>query len=555
MTESVRKVLVATASLPAGDRFSELLAKLGFQAIIAPSPAAVRAQCQQHDFDLIITGPPATGTAEHFPELGYPDSIPLLCLSATPLTRDTFNGILCTLSTTDDHLLVDHLETLSQIRGLQRQVVEKERIIKSLDQALQQQQLSMKQHNELLDVLASRDGLTGLFNRRQLSKVLSREFEHYFERDTDLSIVLLDLDFFDELNRKTGRSYGDFVLNDFAARLTSLTTPKGICFRFSGEVFIALLTETSLSDAMAIAETIRQNLADKPFVRGNEHHHITVSIGVASLIEHQPEDPDHFVTMAERALFTAKSEGRNRVAAYQSSDRFANDCHERSMAQVKQSLTKLLDKTKKAAIESLQLLARDIAGRENQAHIKNVRRYTELIGRQMNLPEPVISTFTNAIALHTSIRLLLHNEMINKRQEFSSDERELMNDFPYKLLELTELFDFFSSERMILLHHAERYDGYGSPEGLKGDEIPLGARLFTLVDALAAMNADRPYRKRLAPDEIVTQLKNSAGAQFDPELVIRTLATIKVHRLLPVATETIDQALASLEEKFSGRPV
>jgi diguanylate cyclase (GGDEF)-like protein len=435
---------------------------------------------------------------------------------------------------------------------LQRTLVERQQRIEELDRLLGQQQQSMKQHSDFLDVLASRDGLTGLYNRRHLNKVLTREFDSATDRQTELSLLILDLDFFDELNQNAGRSYGDFVLNDFAARLTSMTTPKGICFRFSGEVFVALLPDIGQEEAVAIAESIRRNLAEKPFVRGTEQHQVTASAGVASLIEHQPNDPDHFITMAERALFIAKSEGRNRVVGFRLAERSGTNTSQQNVAQVKATLSKTLDKTKKSAIESLQLLAKDIAGKENQAHIKTVRRYVELIGEHMNLPEPLIRTFKNAITLHTSIRLLLHNEMIKKRQEFSSDEREVMNDFPYKLLELTELFDFFQGERSILLHHAERFDGFGSPEGLKGDEIPLGARFFALVDALAAMNADRPYRKRLPPEDIIAQLTEGAGAQFDPDLVSRALQVIAKHRLLEVDPALIDSSLRTLGAKTSG---
>lgn len=548
MTTLVRKVLFVAVAMGEESRFKALLSRYGYHLVIAKSPVVVRAQCRANDFDFIFTGSSNEGQAETYAEEGYPIHIPILCLSKSPKVWTNRPDILCVTPEVSDETFFSQCALLSKIRDLRREVTDKDRRISSLKLALGQQQQSMKQHSDFLDVLASRDGLTGLYNRRHLNTVLSREFKHYLEQETDMSLLIFDLDFFDELNKKAGRTYGDFVLNDFAARLTRITTPKGICFRFSGEIFVTLLPETNLNEAIDLAETVRQNLIENPFIQGDLQHNITISVGIASMIEHQPEDPDHFITMAERALFAAKAEGRNRVLVYNRIiEQQSDDSSQQSMAIVKETLTRILDKTRKSAIESLQLLAKDIAGKENLAHVKAVRHYVDLICRHMNLTEPLIRTFKNAITLHSSIRLLLHNEMINKHQDFSSDEREEMNDFPYKLLELTELFDFFAGERTILLHHAERFDGYGSPEGLKGDEIPLGARIFALVDALAAMNADRPYRKRLPPEDIIEQLITGAGTQFDPQLVRRALEIIKNHQLFDVDHELIDRSISIIE--------
>ncbi len=554
MNEPQRNVLLVTAGVDSTEQIRHLLETHGFHLFAADTPAMAAALCRRHDVDLIIAGSPEDETARALPPPHCPADTPILFLPAGPIHRADLPELCSVLIKPPGDILLSQVNLLCHVRTLQRTLTERQRRIDELDRLLGQQQQSMQQHNDFLDVLASRDGLTGLYNRRHLNKTLTREFESAVEQHTELCLLILDLDFFDELNQNAGRSYGDFVLNDFAARLTSMTTPKGICFRFSGEVFVALLPDTGQDEALAVAESIRRNLAEKPFTRGTEQHQVTISVGVASLIEHQPNDPDHLLTMAERALFLAKSEGRNRVVGFRLADRPSSTTSQQNVAQVKTTLSKILDKTKKSAIESLQLLAKDIAGKENQAHIKTVRRYVELIGKQMNLPEPLIRTFKNAITLHTSIRLLLHNEIIKKRQEFSSDEREVMNDFPYKLLELTEHFDFFAGERSILLHHAERYDGFGFPEGLKGDEIPLGARFFALVDALAAMNADRPYRKRLQPEDIIAQLTDGAGTQFDPDLVYRTLQVIAKHRLFEVDPALIDSSLRTLDAKTSGRP-
>ena len=81
-------------------------------------------------------------------------------------------------------------------------------------------------------------------------------------------------------------------------------------------------------------------------------------------------------------------------------------------------------------------------------------------------------------------------------------------------------FDFFVNERSVLLYHHEKFDGSGYPEGLKGDQIPLGARLFSVADSFAAMTSERDYRRTFSIDEAVLELADKAGTQFDPDMVL-----------------------------------
>ncbi|MBE0582581.1 MAG: GGDEF domain-containing protein, partial [Desulfofustis sp.] len=362
MNKPQQKVLLMSAGIGKTEQLRDVLPRLGFRLLSAETPAAAAALCRQHDVDLIITGTPDTDSTHSFIPRDCPAGIPILYLTSGPIDLTDLPEFCSILTNPSDDTVITQVKLLSQISALKRILADKERKIEELDHLLGQQRQSMKQHSDFLDVLASRDGLTGLYNRRHLNKVLTREFELAAEQQTNLSLLILDLDFFDELNQRAGRSYGDFVLNDFAARLTSMTTPKGFCFRFSGEVFIALLPDTDLDEAVDAAESIRRNLAEKPFIRGTEQHQITLSVGAAALIEHQPTDPDHLITMAERALFLAKSEGRNRVVSFSPVDRSGSSTSQQSMTLVKETLSKILDKTRKSAIESLQLLAKDIAG-------------------------------------------------------------------------------------------------------------------------------------------------------------------------------------------------
>jgi len=552
MTEKKTTILSLGNAFGQSDLELSHLERHGFTVIEAKPQVDIGAQCVKHDIDVIITGPITASSPDIVTRQGIPETVPILCLGKDNMVQDMFSSIVsCLPPPFSSSILLEHLSLLTTIRMMSKTVQEKNMHISMLSRKLEQQQKSIEQHSDFLDVLATRDGLTGLFNRRQLNKMLEETFRACMQNDSDLSLLIFDIDYFYEINKSTGSSYGDFVLNDFAARITSTVQSQGSCFRFSGEIFMVLLPGKTLEQAMDLAESIRSELHVRPFVRGNESRIVTISAGVVNLEEHQPENPDEFITMAERALFNAKSEGRDRVVSYQDILRDSKSTPQHDLRFLKETLSRILDRTRTSAIDSLQLLAKDIAGQKNRAHIENVQHYVDLLGQYLRLPDTLVETFKNATTLHTSVRFLLHNELINQKASFSPDDREIMDDFPYKLAEITELFDYFSNERAILLFHGERYDGTGYPEGLKGEEIPLGARIFSLMDALAAMSADRPHRDKLTPEEILSELTAGAGFQFDPYLVIKTLELIKAHRLFRINPQLIDSSIAMITESLS----
>lgn len=420
----------------------------------------------------------------------------------------------------------------------------------SLSQKLFDTQQSMQDNLDLIDIIASRDGLTGLYNRRHFSKIYSQMFKEANKEEEDLSLLLIDIDYFSQINKNAGHTYGDFVLNEISARITTIFRKKDMTFRFGGEDFSVLLPNTNLAAALTLAEKFRDSCESKPFTDGHLSNEVTVSIGCTSLKSCRPRNQDEMVTMAEMAVYSAKSEGRNRIIDYQSTINIKTHNTQRNFVSLKNNLSRILNKTKTSTISSLQLLAQDIAGDENRKHIENVNSYVQLLCKNLNLPDSIISTFGNAISLHSSIRCLLHNEILSKEDTLDADERGIMQEFPYRLMELTELFDYFSNERSVLLSYGERYDGTGYPDGLKSNEIPLGSRIFNIVDSLAAMNADRPFRKKLSPDEIIAELKAGAGNQFDPFLVCKTLDIIQQNGILDIDQDLLDETKDDLNKLF-----
>jgi HD-GYP domain-containing protein (c-di-GMP phosphodiesterase class II) len=333
------------------------------------------------------------------------------------------------------------------------------------------------------------------------------------------------------------------------ARLTQTIPRPARCYSYSTEDFAALLPDCSLDQAKPLVTKLLQACSEKPFSDAGQSVSLTLSLGIASYRQHRPEDHEKFLFMAETALFNAKASGRDRAEVYVKTGFSGYNEEAKPLIFLKDKLSRILDKTRTSAITSLQHLAKSVAGTEHRRHAEQVTSYTDLLSEQMRLPAELQQTFQNSITLYTSFRFLLHNDLLTKPTSLTRDERQVIEDLPHKIRELTDMFDYFREERELLLCQGENYDGSGYPDGLKGGEIPIGSRILKIVDSLAAMNGDRPYRRRLTPEEIVRELYHGAGKQFDPFLVLQTLMIIGKHQLLEVDPEYLAKAQRDLSER------
>lgn len=393
------------------------------------------------------------------------------------------------------------------------------------------------------DMLFDRDGLTGLYNRKYFSKTLKQEFERATSYSAELTLLLLDVDHFTEVNRLAGQVFGDFVLNEIAARITSNTEDFALSFRFGGGSFIVLLPQTNIISAQLIADRLRESCAEKKFNNTLFSHHVTISIGIASLLESLPETPDQLLEMAEKALYQAKAEGRNRCRVYSGGDQHNIPGN---LERPREMLTKILDKTRINSIACIELLTHNLGGEEDREHIKQALVIVDLLSRRLGFPEPVRQTLHNALTLSTCLRFLLHSEILNKKDTLTEDEDSLLKDLPYKLVDLTRIFDFFSQERQILFCHQEWYNGKGHPEGLSGDEIPMGAKILNLADSLATMTLETSERQNLPPEDFLNKLTQGSGEQWDPQLVLLILDILKEEKLIPLNQQLLEETRARL---------
>jgi putative nucleotidyltransferase with HDIG domain len=153
-------------------------------------------------------------------------------------------------------------------------------------------------------------------------------------------------------------------------------------------------------------------------------------------------------------------------------------------------------------------------------HSYRVSQYGVRVARAMNLPERTVELIQCSALLHDVGKIVVAQEILQKPDHLTEDERQLMRSHAQKGSEMIQNVRFLSEVRKIVRTHHERPDGQGYPHGLSGDAIPLEARIIAVLDAFDAMTSDRPYRPALPPEDAISRLVRGAGHQFDERVVM-----------------------------------
>ncbi|MDX6613396.1 MAG: hypothetical protein QOD75_2582 [Blastocatellia bacterium] len=162
----------------------------------------------------------------------------------------------------------------------------------------------------------------------------------------------------------------------------------------------------------------------------------------------------------------------------------------------------------------------DIKDKYTQGHSERVGRYSEIIARELGWSEDQVEGISIAGYLHDIGKLIVERDIINAPYRINAKESSELNKHPAAGFEILEpIHHPYADIPLMARHHHERLDGRGYPDGLKGDQISLGARIVTLADSFDAMTTDRPYRKRRTFEEVVVDLRANTGKQFAAEVV------------------------------------
>ena len=210
---------------------------------------------------------------------------------------------------------VKKMELLARVRSVLRLKQEMDRR-KTREKELTETLKQLSEANSVLTRLSAQDGLTGLANRRHFDERYSAEWRRAMRDRQPLSVLMLDIDHFKLYNDHYGHQGGDNCLRQVAAIIGQVARrPADTAARYGGEEFVLVLPETPLEGAMKIAEEVAENVRvmQLPHAKSPVAPHVTLSVGVACLVPNRETDMKELIERADKALYAAKREGRNRV--------------------------------------------------------------------------------------------------------------------------------------------------------------------------------------------------------------------------------------------------
>jgi diguanylate cyclase (GGDEF)-like protein len=350
------------------------------------------------------------------------------------------------------------------------------------------------------------DELTGLFNRRHFDETIEKEIRRDFRYGNSFSLLMMDLDHFKDYNDSKGHVYGDKLLKTIANIIRNSVREIDLNFRYGGDEFAVIFPNTTIDQAFVAAERLRQEIET---TMQTNNVPMTASIGLASW----PSDgiiPQDLVTAADRALYYAKNTGSNRscIAA-------------QIIPSVEVSNTRKTTSDEKQILDTIYALAATIEARDRYTygHSRKVRFYAVALAEAIKMSPEKVTVISHAALLHDIGKIGIYDTILNKPEALTIDERELIKKHPQLSRDIVAHIPNLTPCLPAILHHHERWDGYGYPYGLKAENIPIEARILTIADSFDAMISARPYRDSLPIDKVIEELKRCSGSQFDPKLI------------------------------------
>lgn len=200
----------------------------------------------------------------------------------------------------------------------------------------------------------------------------------------------------------------------------------------------------------------------------------------------------------------------------------------RSQLRIKR-LTDQLERTERVIF--MLALAVEAKDAYTEGHLRRLSRYSEQLAMAAALPQERLKAIRFGGLLHDIGKISVDDAILRKPGALTSEEYEQIKQHPEYGARIVAPMRFAGEVAPIIRHHHERWDGAGYPDGLRGEDIPVGARIVAIVDAYDAMMTDRPYRKALGLDETLRRLREGRGREWDPQLLDLFLGLVEGGRL------------------------
>ena len=291
----------------------------------------------------------------------------------------------------------------------------------------------------------------------------------------------------------------------------------------AGEEFELMLSDLLMPDldGIGLLERTKEKFPDMPVVMVTAVHDISVALAAIRNGAYdyllKPFEREQLMATVRRALENRRLKIENR--AYQTELEALVDAKTEQLRKAMANLERSYDITLEALGDAL-----DLKDAETEGHSKRVTAFTIAIARAMGLPNDHIRVIARGAFLHDIGKMAIPDAILRKPGALNPEEVAIMREHSYRGYQMLKKIPFLQEACDIVYAHQERFDGTGYPRGLKGNEIPLGARMFAVADTLDAIMSDRPYRPAQPLSAARKEIEKWSGRQFDPEVVATFMA-------------------------------
>ena len=379
--------------------------------------------------------------------------------------------------------------------------------------------------NKKLKQLALIDSTTKLYNHRYLTDHIEVEFQRARRYNSELSVIMLDLDYFKSVNDIYGHEFGDLVLVQLAKLLKKIVRTYDMVIRFGGEEFVIVSPGIDRNSALNLAQRILNTFNLYNF--GNRKHTVKLklSIAVASYPEDRIIKGINLIEIAESILNKVKELGGNRVLSSldikeEKQMTFVSEGYN-DIILLQEKIHKLTKRTNESLIEAIFAFAKAIELKDHYTgeHVERTVQYSTGVAKALGLSKEEIEHIRQASVLHDLGKIGISEKILRKKKKLNFKERDEIRRHPQIAADILRPIHFLHSIIPLILHHHARWDGRGYPDNLKREDIPIGARIIAIADVYQALISDRPYRKAFTREQAVKIIRNGSGTQFDPHIV------------------------------------
>src|SRR5256714_1743181 len=298
---------------------------------------------------------------------------------------------------------------------------------------------------------------------------------------------------------------------------------KALELLHAGGEFELILSDLMMAemDGIGLLERLKDSFPDLPVIMVTAVHDISVALAAIRNGAYdyllKPFEREQMLAMVRRALEHRRLRLENR--AYQSNLESLVAARTEQLRQTMTDLERSYDITLEALGDAL-----DLKDAETEGHSKRVTAFTIAMARAMGLAPDKIRIIARGAFLHDIGKMAIPDAILRKPGPLTKDETAIMQEHALRGYQMLRKIPFLSEAAEIVYSHQEKFDGTGYPRGLKGEEIPMGARIFSVADTLDAITSDRPYRAAQSVEAAREEIARWADRQFDPDVVKAFLA-------------------------------